>query len=73
VEVPEQLELIVKMTGELAELMCEMDPTLTRDDQGVLYLQCDKALYGHIEAARLFYDNLNDAIQNQMKFVQNRY
>lgn len=72
-EVPEQLELIVKMTGELAELMCELDPTLQCDENGILYLQCDKALYGHIEAARLFYDNLNDAIQNQMKFVQNRY
>ncbi len=32
-------------------MMCELDPSLQRDEQGVLYLQCDKALYGHIEAA----------------------
>jgi hypothetical protein len=52
--VPEDLELIVKMTGELAKLMCELDPELECDEHGVLYLKCEKALYGHIEAARLF-------------------
>jgi hypothetical protein len=72
-KVPEDLELIVKMTGELAELMCELDESLKCDEEGVLYLQCDKALYGHIEAARLFYENLNDAIQGQMNFQQNRH
>jgi len=36
-------------------------------------LKCIKALYGHIEAARLFYDNLNKTIQEKLNFQQNRY
>jgi hypothetical protein len=28
-----------------------------RDEKGVLYLTCRKALYGRIEEARLFYDD----------------
>jgi hypothetical protein len=71
--VPEELELVVKMTGEMAQMMCELDPELQCDEHGVLYLQCEKALYGHIEAARLFYDHLNDSIQHDMHFMQNKY
>jgi hypothetical protein len=36
-KVPEDMELIVKMDGELAELMCELDPSYKRDENGVLY------------------------------------
>jgi len=36
-------------------------------------LKCIKALYGHIEAARLFYDDLNKTIQEKLNFQQNRY
>jgi hypothetical protein len=67
------LELIVKMTGELAQIMCELDNSLRVDDEGILYLRCVNALYGHIEAARLFYDDLNKTIQDDIKFKQNQY
>jgi hypothetical protein len=50
-KVPENLMLMVKMTGELADLMCEINPDMRCNEQGVLYLRCIKALYGHIEAA----------------------
>jgi hypothetical protein len=72
-KVPEELELIVKMGGELAQMMCELDPLLECDAQGYLYMQCEKALYGHIEAARLFYDDLNESLTAKMKFERNRY
>jgi hypothetical protein len=72
-KVPEELELIVKMTGELAQMMCELDSSLECDEHGVLYLRCDKALYGHIEAARLFYDDLHESITKKMNFKQNGY
>ncbi len=72
-KVPEELELIVKMTGELAQMMCELDSSLACDEHGVLYLRCDKALYGHIEAARLFYDDLHESITERMSFKQNGY
>jgi hypothetical protein len=66
-KVREEMELIVKMSGELLQIMCEIDPALKPDDNGVVYLKCIKALYGHIEAARLFYDALNETIQKKTK------
>jgi hypothetical protein len=56
-KVPEHLDLIVKMSGELMNLMCEIDPSLRSKDQSVMYQRCKKALYGHIKAARLFYNH----------------
>jgi hypothetical protein len=49
-KVPEDLELIVKMDGQLAELMNELNPNF-KIQEGVMYLRCIKALYGHVEAA----------------------
>jgi hypothetical protein len=72
-KVPDGLELIVRMDGELAEAFTELNPELKLDKDGVLYLQCDKALYGHIEAARLFYDELDNSLTSKMGFVQNKY
>jgi hypothetical protein len=72
-KVPNNMELIVKITGELAKIMCEIDPDLKQDQKGVIYLKFVKALYGHIEATRLFYDDLNKTIQDVMGFKQNRY
>ncbi len=37
-KVPEDMELIVKMEGELAQLMCELDLELEVDKNGMLYL-----------------------------------
>jgi hypothetical protein len=72
-KVPDGLELIVRMDGELAEAFSELNPEFKLDKDGVLYLQCDKALYGHIEAARLFYDELDNSLTSKMGFVQNKY
>ncbi|MFN9979591.1 MAG: reverse transcriptase domain-containing protein, partial [bacterium] len=72
-KVPGDLELIVKVDGELAEMFVGLNPDFKLDEHGVLYLRCDKALYGHIEAARLFYDELNNSLVNRMDFVKNHY
>jgi hypothetical protein len=72
-KVPEDMELIVKMGGELAQMMCELDPELQVDENGMLYLKCVKALYGYIEAARLFYNDLNHSLANVMGFKRNQY
>lgn len=53
-KVSKNMELKVKMS--MAELICELEPSYKMDEQGVMYLKCLKALYGHIEAARLFYE-----------------
>jgi hypothetical protein len=72
-KVPDDMELIVKMDGELAEAFIELNPDFEVDEHGVLFLKCDKALYGRIEAARLFYDELDHLLQNKMGFQQNQY
>jgi hypothetical protein len=72
-KVPDGLELIVRMDEELAKAFSELNSEFKLDKDGALYLQCDKALYGHIEAARLFYDELDNSLTNKMGFVQNSY
>lgn len=70
-KVPEDLELIVKMDGEMANLLCRLDPKFNTGKEGVLYLKCLKALYGHIEAARLFYNELDNTLEKKMGFKKN--
>jgi hypothetical protein len=72
-KVPDDMELFVKMDSDLAKAFTELDNTFQPDEHGVLYLKCLKALYGHIEAARLFYDELNYSLTERMQFTQNKY
>jgi len=71
--VPENMEIMVKMTGKVARIMCEINQGMECDEQGIIYLRCVKALYRHIEAARLFYDDLNHSIQHKTGFKQKQY
>ena len=57
--------VIMKMTGKLAELMAKTDPHLYRpfvinDSKGqpILYVRLQKALYGLLKSALLFYQKL---------------
>jgi hypothetical protein len=52
----------VKIKGELAELMQELSPSFKIKNYGFMYLKCIKALYGLLEAARLYYDNLIETL-----------
>jgi hypothetical protein len=61
------------MDGQLAELMNELNPDFKKQVDGIMYLRCIEALYGHVEAARLFYDDLNKTLVEKMSFVRNRY
>ena len=72
-KVPEHLELIVKMNGNLAEMMNKLCPEFKIHSDGFMYMKCVKALNRHVEAARLFYDDLNHSLTNTMGFVRNRY
>ncbi len=67
------MELIVKMTGESAHLMHEMDSSKQCDEHGVLYRKCEKALYGHIKTARLFCNDLDLSIQQKRYFNRTKY
>ncbi len=59
-KVPDDLELIVKMEGDLAILMNQLCDDFKIDQYGMMYLKCVKGLYGHVEAARLFCNDLNE-------------
>jgi len=48
-KVSEDMELIVKMDGKLAELFLEINLKFKAKENGELYLKCLKALYGHID------------------------
>jgi len=65
-KVPDNMELIVKMEGDLAILMNQLCDDFKIDEYGVMYLKCVKALYSHVEAARLIYDDLNESLTKKM-------
>jgi len=59
--------------GELANFFAEVNPEFQLNESGALYLKCLKALYGHIEAGRLFYDELNYSLTQRLNFARNKY
>jgi len=71
--VPKDLDLIVKMDGDLARVFCELNPNFVRKGEETIYLRCLKALYGHIGAARLFYNELDYSLMKIMGFERNKY
>ncbi len=70
--------VIMKMVGTLAELMVKTNPKLYRQyvilekGRSVLYLRLQKALYGMMMSALLFYRNLVSELQ-EMGFEINSY
>jgi type II secretory pathway component PulC len=42
-KVPDHMDLIVKVSGDLMMLMYEINPSLRSDNQPILYLRCKKA------------------------------
>jgi hypothetical protein len=70
--------VIMRMNGTLAKLMAKMDPKLYRkylvDKKGkkVLYLHLQKAFYGMMKSALLFYQKLVSELKS-MGIVNNPY
>jgi hypothetical protein len=70
--------IIMKMVGTLAELMVKTNPKLYQQyvildkSRSVLYLQLQKALYGMIKTALLFYRKLVSELR-EMEFEINPY
>jgi hypothetical protein len=69
---------VMRMNGLLAELMAKTDPKLYQkyltDEKGkkVLYLRLQKALYGMMKSALLFYRKLMSELK-EMGFEVNPY
>jgi Reverse transcriptase (RNA-dependent DNA polymerase) len=68
----------VKMDGAILDVLIRIDPSYNRfvtSEHGkpVLYTQLDKALYGTLQAALLFWKKLSTFLVNKMGFVLNPY
>jgi hypothetical protein len=69
--------VIMKITGKEVELFCELDPTLeeyvtVENGKNVLYVQLDKALYGCVQSALLWYELYSNTLK-EMGFTINPY
>jgi hypothetical protein len=47
-DAPEELDLILKMKGELAELFAELNTEFKLNEEGILYLRCQTAQCGQL-------------------------
>ena len=70
-------EVLMKITGKEVDIFCEVDPTLTEfvsEENGkkILYVQLDKALYGCVQSALLWY-KLYSSTLVEMGFTINPY
>ena len=71
-------EVHVKFDKELVDLLCQVDPSLKKyvtieGSRRVLYTKLNKALYGTVQASRLFWEKLSSFLVNQHGFEQNPY
>ena len=68
----------MKLVGELADLLCKVDPSYQQfityeGKQKVIYTELDKALYGTIQAALLFWTKLSTFLKDELGFTANPY
>jgi len=70
----------MKLDGPMAELLVRVDPEkykkfVTKDHHGkdVIYVELTKALYGTMQAALLFWENLSAFLVDELGFELNKY
>ena len=71
-------QLFLKFDGDLVELLIQVDPTyqpyiMYEGKQPVLYAELDKALYGTLQAALLFWQKLSAFLIDKHGFERNEY
>lgn len=70
-------EVIMRFTGKMVDLMCEVNPdfktyVVVEGKARALYLQLEKALYGCVQSALLWYELFAETLQG-MGFTLNPY
>ena len=68
----------LKLEGEIAELLVKVDPSYAEfvsKEKGktVIYTELSKALYGTLQAALLFWQNLSNFLTKECGFIVNPY
>ena len=69
--------VLLKLTGEAVDIMCSVDPIYQdfvayEGNKKVLYLQLDKALYGCVQSAPLWYELFSSTLKD-LGFELNPY
>lgn len=67
--------VIVKLDPHITKMLTKLKPDYESfvGDDGHLFVELDKAMYGCIESAKLWYEHLRGVLVNDMGFVQNQY
>ena len=68
----------IKFDDEIIDLLCEVDPSLKQyvayeNGKRVLYTKLNKALYGTVQASRLFWERLSSFLIDANGFKRNPY
>jgi Reverse transcriptase (RNA-dependent DNA polymerase) len=68
----------IKFDNELIDLLCEVDPSLKQyvsyeNGKRVLYTKLNKALYGTVQASRLFWERISSFLIERNGFERNPY
>jgi hypothetical protein len=68
----------IKFDDEIIDLLCEVDPSLKQyvtyeNGKRVLYTRLNKALYGTVQASRLFWERLSSFLIDVNGFERNPY
>ena len=71
-------QLFLKFDGDLVELLIQVEPTYqpyitNKGRPPVLYTELDKALYGMLQAALLFWQKLSIFLTEKHGFMRNEY
>ena len=78
---PDDEEVILRITGTLVDILAKIDPKVYRskiiDQNGrnIVYAKEEKAIYGTLCAAKLFWENITNTLggPDGMGFVRNPY
>ena len=66
------VEVLMRLDKTMSAILCKVDPTYTKflTKSGTLIVKLNKAIYGLIESAKLWYENLSATLQS-INFVPN--
>jgi hypothetical protein len=70
------VKVLVRVDKLLSAILCRLYPDQYlpyRTDQGELVVELDKAMYGCVESARLWYNTIRATLVTDMGFVENPY
>ena len=73
-DLSDEVEVIMKLDPVLTKILQEVDKTAVgkADEKGVTYVKLNKALYGTVQAAKLWYEKLSGVLRSD-GFVPNPY